>query len=445
MRRQRTSIFWACSVALAALALTACGDSADPGQNDDPSVSERSEPVSGTSADTEWCQALAVFRTRCQGCHGAELAGGAPMPLVTYADMKTEGEDGGSALVDRISARIHDDKAPMPPTSQDPLTDKELAALDAWIDAGAPSADDNTCGGEWSPDAGAEFEWPEDCEEFYTFTSGAGEPHLVEANTETHPAFYFDVPWGGKGPVQALAFRPITDNKRVLHHWILNEGERNFLTGWAPGGQPLVNPEGVGTYLPESGQLKLDMHYYNLQNDQDEYDQSGVEICITRTLRESTSTVYPFAASAYAPAHERVENENTCTVQKNTDEPVYLLTSSPHMHQFGVHAKLEIIRKDGSVEVVHDKPFSFDDQVSVDVGPIELFDGDQISMTCVYQNDTSRTANFGEGSNDEMCFNFASYYPMCGMTCTGGSLIARGLTIAQGGGCPNAGGIAGSF
>ena len=328
----------------------------------------------------------------------------------------------------------------MPPASQAALTHAQLSAIDRWIAAGSPSAPDPSCAGNSiSNDDGevAKFEWPADCEEFYTFTAGQGTPHLVPANSETHPAFYFDVPWGGQGPVQALATRPITDNKRVLHHWILNQGESNFLTGWAPGGTSAVSPDGVGIYLPDSGQMKLDMHYYNVGNDRDELDESGVEICITRTLRPMTSTVYPFAASATVPAGQRVTNQNTCTVQST--EPVYLIGSSPHMHQLGVHAKLEILRQDGSVEVVHDKPFSFDDQRAVTLDPIELNNGDQVRTTCVYQNDTTQNVTFGTGSYDEMCFNFAMYYPMCAMKCTGGDVVAWFLSLAQGGGCPSGG------
>src|SRR5690606_38926995 len=75
-------------------------------------------------------------------------------------------------------------------------------------------------GSNEQPDPKAE-EWPEDCEEIYSIRSGMGDqPHTVRAGTETHPQFYFDAPWGDD-PVQALAFKPITDNKKVMHHWIL--------------------------------------------------------------------------------------------------------------------------------------------------------------------------------------------------------------------------------
>lgn len=399
-------------------------------------------PVAG---DSSWCKALGVLRTSCQGCHGAELAYGAPMSLVTHADTAALSVfDGTTPIYQRVGARIHDATSPMPPVNQPPLTAEQTALLDAWIAEGAPAGDDPQCLGadiepppeEMTPTA---FEWPADCEERYEFraSDGNGGPHVVRANTETHPAFDFNIPWSGD--VQAVAIRPITENKRVLHHWILYQGE-NFLTGWSPGKEGHAPPANVGIYMPSSGTLKLDVHYYNLGNNQDEPDQSGVEICITRTPRQYTSATFPFAAPATAAAGQRTVNENICTVN-TTDGPVYLMASSPHMHQLGVAAKLEVLRADGSVEVVHDMPFSFEDQVTVPLTPeIELRNGDRVRTTCVYENDTATTVGFGTGSDDEMCFNFASYYPMCGMTCTGGDGFSALVAATQGGGCPTSGG-----
>lgn len=60
-------------------------------------------------------------------------------------------------------------------------------------------------------------------------------------------------------------------------------------------------------------------------------DQSGVELCVTRTLRPNTATTFPFSATADAPANRMTVNESVCTV--TSTEPVTLLARSPHMHQ----------------------------------------------------------------------------------------------------------------
>jgi mono/diheme cytochrome c family protein len=382
--------------------------------------------------DSTWCQALSVFRTACQSCHAEQLAFGATFPLVTYEDTQALAPS-GVPVHQAVGTRVHSPTSPMPPITQAPLSEAQLAAIDAWLAAGAPSAEDPTCGGAPEPDGPietADFEWPADCEEHYEFRANDnGNPHRVRANSETHPDFLFDVPWGNQGTVQALAMRPITDNKRVLHHWILYAGTSTFLTGWSPGSEAEIAPEGIGVYMPSSGQLRLDLHYYNIGNNQDEYDNSGVEICITRNnLRPNTAGIFPFIASASAPANRTVTNEYTCTV--NASEPIHLMGSSPHMHKLGTHATLEILRANGQSQMVHDLPFSFDDQYAVALEDVVLHSGDQVKISCTYVNPTGSAVSFGIGSDDEMCFNFARYYPRCGFTCSGGNIaleIIKGI------------------
>jgi len=390
--------------------------------------------------DSSWCQALGVLRTSCQGCHGAQLAYGAPMPLVTHGDTQAASPSDGSPVHQGIGARIHDAVSPMPPTSQPQLTPEQKALIDTWIAEGAPAGADPACTGlaEAPPEpTEEEFVWPEDCEERYEFRANSGGgPHIVRANTETHPQFDFNVPWSGE--VQAIAIRPITDNKRVLHHWILYEGSA-FLTGWSPGKGGDLPPDNVGVYMPSSGTLTLDVHYYNIGNDQDEPDNSGVEVCVTHNLRDNTAATFPFMAPADANGGGRTVSDDTCTVDA-PDGPVYLMASSPHMHKLGVHAKLEVLRQDGSVEVLHDLPFSFEDQVTNPLSPsIELRDGDRVRTTCVYENPSPNSVSFGTGSDDEMCFNFARFYPMCGLSCRPTGTTESLIQASQGAGCPSEG------
>jgi hypothetical protein len=89
------------------------------------------------------------------------------------------------------------------------------------------------------------------------------------------------------------------------------------------------------------------------------------------------------------------------------------------MHQLGVHAKLELTRA-GQGTALHDAPFDFFDQRIYPLDDLEIRDGDVLTTTCSYENDTGRTVSFGQNSDDEMCFNFVTYYPMgafqCGFT-----------------------------
>ncbi|MDD9933949.1 MAG: c-type cytochrome [Myxococcales bacterium] len=376
--------------------------------------------------DDTWCAAQAVFRNACQTCHGEQLAGGAPVPIVTHAHTLAPGvSDPSKTVGELIDLRVHDTAAPMPPLSQPRLSDDQLGALEAWMAAGAPAAA-GVCDELDDPGATtvvAEPEWPQDCQERYEIRAHQnGGPYIVPAGSELNIDVTVAVPWagGGRGPVQALAIKPLTANARVVHHWILYAGVGEFITSWSPGKPMETFPEGVGVHMPSEGNFRLNMHYYNVGNDQDEPDESGLEVCITRDPRPYTATTYMFSGPATVPPGGRVDNVSTCDVV--ADEPVHIITSSPHMHSYGVASKLEILRADGTVEVLEDGPFNWEDQHVTPVDAV-VNNGDRVRLTCSYENTTDQTIRFGSSSEDEMCFNFARYYPMDAFNCAGGSFF----------------------
>lgn len=388
------------------------------------------DPNAASAADSEWCRALDVLRRNCQGCHAAEPQFGAPMPLVAFDDLSAPSVlDGAQTVSERVAARIHDAQRPMPPGG---MAAADVAAIDAWLAAGGSAGPDPTCPGlAPAPELAGpgDFAWPADCEEFFTLTTSdrqnPGAKYEVAPGTEEHPQFIFDAPWGDDN-VQLLAYRPVTDNPRVIHHWILYENSGGlfggglggkFLAGWAPGSQGNRGmPDDVGMYLPGGSQaLRLDVHYYNLGSSAPELDASGIELCITRTPRANTATVAGLTGDATARVG-RSDNATSCTVDLSGADRVTLLSVSPHMHKLGVHAKLELTR-DGQTTALHDAPFDFEDQRIYDLDNIEVRDGDVLTTTCSYENDTGSTVRFGQDSDDEMCFNFVTYYPMGALQC----------------------------
>jgi hypothetical protein len=250
----------------------------------------------------------------------------------------------------------------------------------------------------------------------------------VVRGTEVHPQIFFDAPWGSEA-VQSLAMRSITDNKKVLHHWILYSNAGAFITGWAPGKDdrdPL--PDDVGMYLPSGARsLRLDLHYFNREGAADELDASGVEICAVpkAQFRKNTATVFMGFASlgqgfVLAPAG-KMNHESTGTCRVTARQPVHLLTASPHAHTYAKAMRFTVTRASGEKITLHEGAFNFEEQSAYGLkDEVILNTGDTVTTTCVYDNPTNRNITFGENTGNEMCFNFALYYPMGALSCAGG-------------------------
>jgi hypothetical protein len=410
-----------------------------------PTASAGTSPAPGA-----FCDALGVVRNKCQSCHGATHLYGAPMSMVTYDDFqKPAVTDPTKKVYQMVGTRIHDAMRPMPPINNPTLDGTEIAKLDSWIGAGALPGADPACAslpavttpasmpaGTGSPMAVAPanatldadgYPWPNDCEKhyrvlIYSGTQGSGQKQTVPAGKESHPQITLTPPW--KGPAQGLAFKPITDNKKVLHHWILNGPDGAFIMGWAPGSngsQPF--PPDVGEDLP-TGNMRLDVHYNNLGGTTDEQDASGFEVCTIETpskLRPHLSTIEGIVGNASVPAHQHVDNTSSCTVTAKMGD-VTIISNSPHMHKLGVHAKLVLSPAAGGPDqVLRDGDFSFEDQRAYPFNPlVTVKNGDKMTITCSFTNNSDKAVTFGENTENEMCFNFIMVYPKGGFSCGAG-------------------------
>jgi mono/diheme cytochrome c family protein len=437
------------------------------------SVSCTSEPENGTDTDSNasqsgddgastWCAVKAVLDKNCIECHDGEGTAGAPMPLLKYEDLQAKAPlSHGKKVFQAIATRIHDPKTPMPPKG--PLSDDQLKLLDDWIAAKAPAGDDPTC--EQTANANPTLQEPSDvwppaggCDEIYPITAhgdAADDPYMVDPGVEMHPQISVDAPWGDED-VQAIAFHPITDNKKVIHHWILyaNQGVAAFLTGWAPGDDkrsPM--PDDVGMDMPKGkGALRLDIHYNSLTASDREPDRSGVEICIVKgeNIRKKHAAVtMSFVAFQFplAPANT-TNHEATGVCNVTATEPVHLMSAGPHSHTYAVGHRFTVTKKNGDEIVMLDRPFQFGEQKSYDLVPeVILETGDTVTTTCRYTNTTNKSINFGENTGDEMCFNFASYYPKDALSCGGSGGLIGGLLNSGGliGGGAGGGGLLGGL
>lgn len=387
-------------------------------------------PTAG-GADS-WCKAKAVFDSKCVSCHDGKGTAGAPMGLTSFADLTAAAvETKGKKVYQTVGDRVHSTSNPMPPKGT--LTDAELAALDAFVATNPTGSSAPTCGSTATTpgaDAGtapADADWPPaECDMVYKVLShgsgGMNTPYPVPAGQEIHPTVSVDAPWGNED-VQAIAFHPITDNKKVLHHWILYSGQGAFLVGWAPGDDVRKPyPDDVGMDMPKgAGSLRMDMHYFNTTGTKTENDNSGLEICIVkgdhmRPKHAAVTMGFTSFGPVLAPAGAvNAPSTGTCKVQGSN---IHLLTAAPHAHKLAVHMKFTLTRASGETIVMHDKDFHFGEQGTYALEPeIVINTGDTVTTTCYYTNPGNTSVTFGESTTNEMCFNFAAYYPAGGLSC----------------------------
>lgn len=391
------------------------------------------------------CDVLEVLERNCHGCHGEPPKFGAPMSLVSYDDLHVPAiTDPGRSVSELVAERVTDTENPMPPT--EPMSKADRRILLDWIEAGArldPSAD---C--EASSDDGSD-EDPLPCEPDVIMTahaSGSEEPFHVPAMgaNDLYMCFAFKSPLAAQ--TQAVAWTPIIDDARVVHHWILyrtqtpqpHEGAfvcdvslqltAEFVAGWAPGGGNAIMPDDVGLDLggPNDWYV-LQLHYNNTAQHADAFDRSGVGFCTAKEPRPNLAGIITLGSLniQIPPGAENHQVTGTCSGFTNLLWPeLHVLAASPHMHGLGRAMKSVVRHFDGSTDTIVDVPaFDFESQGMYFNEPeIIVRPGESITTTCTYDNPNSWPVLFGEGTGDEMCFDFVLAYPV-------GSLLDRNCLL----------------
>jgi hypothetical protein len=380
------------------------------------------------------CDVADILAARCLECHADPPRFGASMPLVRHDDFLMPLPSApGATVADGVASRLEDATRPMPPTGLLPPAERDV--VQQWLAAGAPRNDGEVCdapGGDDPPEV-----LP--CEPSHEFRArgpgAADEPFEVPVVDDLYMCFTFRSPFGAQ--TQGTAWAPIVDDERVLHHWILYRtqteqvdggvgpcsmpSDATFLAGWAPGGGNLVMPDGVGLELAGPDEwLILQMHYNNTAGWQDAADRSGVALCTTDTPRAQTAGIvwlgtFDIDIPAGATGHQEVGNCPSAATSL-LPGPLHVISSAPHMHELGRAFKTEILRggSNAAAETLIDVPhFSFDNQQAYVHEPEVLVQpGDALRTTCTFDNPTNAAVGFGEGTGDEMCFNFALVYPV---------------------------------
>jgi hypothetical protein len=128
------------------------GSGGRPGSGGGGTTGGGSGGTTGTVTSGLPCDIQAFLQTRCTTCHAATPINGAPMPLVSFANLIAQSfANSSQTFAQRALARIQLTAGQMPPPPNARATAAEIQALGNWITAGYPYG---TCGGGGTGGAG---------------------------------------------------------------------------------------------------------------------------------------------------------------------------------------------------------------------------------------------------------------------------------------------------
>ena len=355
-----------------------------------------------------------ILYSRCVECHRPTMF--APMSLLTYE----EARPWARSIRQRVATRT------MPPWGADPaygvfrndprLSDKEIATILAWVDAGAPEGNAidlpaaPTFAEGWSiGDPDMVFVMPAD---FKIPASGVVEYQYLRLLTGITKDTW----------LEAIEIKP--QARGHVHHAIaftqpsgspLNElgalGPGN-IGGVTPNKPGVVLEPGVGFLLTANSDIILQMHYTTNGEAATDRTQVGVRFAKQAPrFQQSNGTVFNpwFLIPAGAPAHE-VKATRVLTADT-------MITSfTPHMHVRGKDMTYIAKFPNGTTETLLSVPnYDFNWQITYELSRPRLFPkGTQIEVIAHYDNSTANKFNpdpakdvrWGDQTWDEMMIGF---------------------------------------
>jgi hypothetical protein len=400
-------------MAFAALAAACGGGAADaPTAPDDPRGGRDGVGRGGLP-----CEVDAILASRCRSCHSKPPQYGAPMSLVTYADVKN--------ISDRIVRRIHSETLPMPPPPNERLGEAERKTLSDWIAAGTPASNE-ACNTSTPTSVDPTLQCNADLilapEEPWTMPTETKDEYVCWGVDITRPQ-----------PTHIVGFAPRIDNTKIVHHVVVYESPTTIspkpqacpsggsilwrmVFGWAPGSQALELPREAGFPIATQGATHyvVQMHYSNLQRLAGEKDASKMALC-TSAPRPNEADVIAFGTQninlAARPPEGGIERRICSVTVPRELAGLHLFTAMPHMHKLGVEMST-VLKRAGSpdVDLGTIPAFDFNTQTWLPINGVTAAN-DVITTTCGWRNTTGEAVRFGEKTTDEMCYSFTMYWP----------------------------------
>ena len=355
-----------------------------------------------------------IFYQHCAECHRPTMY--APMSLLTYA----EARPWARAIKQKVVARQ------MPPWGADPafgafkndpsLTDREIATIGAWVDAGAPKGDDRDLPAKpefadgWTigkPDAIFTME-----EELHIPAEGTIPYQYLRV-----PTHLTDDKW-----IQAIEIRP--GAAAQVHHVIAFTrpagqplggggvlGPTN-IGGTTPNKPGIRYPDGVARLLRGNQDIILQMHYTT--NGKEASDRTRVGIIYAKEPPKKLAAGGMVLQPRFViPAYDgNAEVRGRTRLRRDT----VVTTLTPHMHVRGKDMTYIAHYPDGTSETLLSVPkYDFNWQITYELAqPKVLPKGTKVEVIAHYDNSTANKYNpdptkdvrWGDQTWEEMMIGF---------------------------------------
>jgi hypothetical protein len=375
-----------------------------------------------------------ILQNHCQVCHRTgEIA---PMPLVTYDDVKP--------WVAAMKTAVQSKQ--MPPWFADPrygkfsndpsLSNAEIATIVKWADAHAPAGDPKEApepphwAQGWNiPQPDQVFTMPVpvqlpaqgDVEYTYEivpthFKEGRwvqmSEVRPTSREHVHHAVVYIRPPestWLRDAPVgKPFTAADMTDPKS---HAEALATTSDMLLVYAPGSEPDRWPEGMAKYIPAGSDLIFQMHYTT--NGTAATDQTAMGMIFAKhPPAQRVLTLQLTNHSFVIPP----ETDNYNVYQRGTlPKDATLLSFFPHMHLRGKRFEYDLVRADGTIEPLLKVKYDFHWQLSYRLAtPLPLKAGTVIQAVGTYDNsennmhnpDPKKSVTWGGQTYEEMMVGF---------------------------------------
>ena len=395
------------------------------------------------AAPTFYKDVLPILQDHCQSCHRpGEVA---PMPLVTYEQTRPW----ATAMQHAVETKT------MPPWFADPryghfandvsLTERQIATIVAWAQAGAPAGDshDAPVPRKWEagwniaqPDLVVKMpkavQIPAHGEIEYTYEivpTHFGEDRWVQMSefrpgspAHVHHAVVYIRPPESQWLRHAPVGEPFTASTLgdPLERREAHETTSDLLLVYAPGSSPDEWPEGMAKFVPAGSDLVFQMHYTT--NGTAEQDQTSIGLVFAKAPPKQR--VITLQLNNHALIIPPGADDFRVEVQGTLPRDATLLSLFPHMHLRGKRFEYDIVHDDRRVEVLLRVNYHFHWQLSYKLAePRPLKAGTKLRAIAWYDNsknnphnpDPEKTVTWGDQTSDEMMVGFFDVAVPAGM------------------------------